>query len=279
MKRSWLFILSMMASEGWADTPRRLMTLGGSVSETVCALGACDSIVAVDSSSVYPPRLKQVPQVGYARTLNAEGLLAQKAEVILATDHAGPASVLERVKSTGISLEKVDGGTTVAAARSRITALGDILKKKPEAERLLQELDTDLATLKDQRQTITSPQKILFIYARGSKVLQVAGQDTAAATMIELAGGINAFSQFKDYKSLTPESVVAAAPDVILMTRDGLASVGGPGGVWKLPGLNKTPAYQKKRLVVMDDLFLLGMGPRLGKAALTLMNEIEGRAK
>jgi iron complex transport system substrate-binding protein len=255
------------------------MTLGGSVSETVCALGACDSIVAVDSSSVYPPRLKQVPQVGYARALNAEGLLAQKAELILATDHAGPASVLERVKSTGISLEKVDGGTTVAAARSRITALGEILKKKPEAERLLQELDTDLATVKDQRQTIASPQKILFIYARGSKVLQVAGQDTAAATMIELAGGINAFSQFKDYKSLTPESVVAAAPDVILMTRDGLASVGGVGGVWKLPGLNKTPAYQKKRLVVMDDLFLLGMGPRLGKAALTLMNEIEGRVK
>jgi iron complex transport system substrate-binding protein len=279
MKRSWLLPLLMFTSKVAADTPQRLITLGGHVSETVCALGACDSIVATDSSSLYPPRLKQVPQVGYARSLNAEGLLAQKADLILATDHAGPVSILERVKSAGISLEKVDGGTTVEAAKSRITALGEILKKKPEAERLLHELETDLATLKDQRQKITAPQKILFIYARGSKVLQVAGQNTAAATMIELAGGINAFSQFKDYKSLTPESVVAAAPDVILLTRDGLSSVGGAGAVWKLPGLNKTPAYQKKRLVVMDDLFLLGMGPRLGKAALTLMNEIEGRAK
>jgi len=163
----------------------------------------------------------------------------------------------------------------VAAARSRIQELGVILKRPAEAERLLQDLDTDLATLKDHKQRIKAPQKILFLYARGSKVLQVAGEGTAAATMIELAGGINAFSQFKDYKTLTPEAVVASAPDVILITRDGLASVGGREGVWNVPGLNKTPAFRTKRLVVMDDLFLLGMGPRLGKAALTLMNEIK----
>jgi iron complex transport system substrate-binding protein len=238
-------------------------------------LGSCDSIVATDSSSLYPPRLTQLPQVGYARALNAVGILAQKADVILATPQAGPHIVLDRVKAAGLSLVTVDGGTTVAAARSRIQELGTFLKRKAEADRLIQDMDRDLAMLKEQKQKITSPQKILFLYARGSKVLQVAGDGTAAATMIELAGGINAFSQFKDYKTLTPEAVVASAPDVILITRDGLASVGGQGGVWNVPGLDKTPAFRKKRLVVMDDIFLLGMGPRLGKAALTLMNEIQ----
>jgi iron complex transport system substrate-binding protein len=262
MKRFGLLALSFLALQALAETPRRLITVGGHVSETVCALGACERIVATDSSSLYPARLTKLPQVGYARALNAEGLLAQKADVIITTTSAGPDSVLERVKSTGISLQKVDGGITVDAAKARIMALGGILNKKAEADGLVTELQ------------ITAPQKILFIYARGSKVLQVAGRNTAAATMIELAGGINAFSGFSDYRALTPESVVAAAPHVILMTQDGLDSLGGPDAVWSLPGLAMTPAFRKKRLVVMNDLFLLGMGPRLGKAALSLMNEL-----
>jgi iron complex transport system substrate-binding protein len=274
MKRFGLLALSFLALQALAETPRRLITVGGHVSETVCALGACERIVATDSSSLYPARLTKLPQVGYARALNAEGLLAQKADVIITTTSAGPDSVLERVKSTGISLQKVDGGITVDAAKARIMALGGILNKKAEADGLVTELQTDLLTLQDQRLKITAPQKILFIYARGSKVLQVAGRNTAAATMIELAGGINAFSGFSDYRALTPESVVAAAPHVILMTQDGLDSLGGPDAVWSLPGLAMTPAFRKKRLVVMNDLFLLGMGPRLGKAALSLMNEL-----
>lgn len=274
MNKYCVLVLSLASTIALAESPRRLITLGGHVSETVCALGACDSIVATDSSSLYPERLTKLPQMGYARALHAEGLIAQKADLILATTSAGPDSVLEKVKAAGIKLEKVDGGTTVAAAQARITALGGILNKKAEAETLLKQMSQDLQTLEQRRLQIKKPQKVLFIYARGSRVLQVAGDQTAAAAMIELAGAKNAFTGFTEYKGLTPEAVVAAAPDVILMTEDGLQSVGGRDGVWKLPGLSMTPAFHTKRLVVMNDLYLLGMGPRLGQAAGFLMDAI-----
>jgi iron complex transport system substrate-binding protein len=274
MNRFLVVTLSLIPTLASAKDARRLITIGGSVSETACALGYCESIVATDSSSLYPTSLTKLPQVGYARALNAEGLIAQKADLILATASAGPDSVIEKVKATGIKFQAVDGGITVDAAKARITALGEILDKKADAKNLLQYLDKDLQTLQMRKLEIKTPQKVMFIYARGAKVLQVSGDHTAAASMIELAGGKNAFTGFTEYKGLTPEAAVAAAPDVILMTKDGIASVGGLEAVWKLPGLAMTPAFQKKRLIVMEDLFLLGMGPRLGKAALQLMDEL-----
>jgi iron complex transport system substrate-binding protein len=273
MKKSLLISAILIASLAQAEAPKRLITIGGNVSETVCMLGYCDRIVATDSSSLYPEQLTKLPQVGYSRALNAEGLISQKADLILATSTAGPDSILEKVKATGIKIQKIDGGITLDAAKARITGLGEILGKKPEAAAVLKDLEQDLQTLQNRRLEIKAPLKVMFIYARGARIQQVSGDNTAAATMIELAGGKNAFTGFSEYKSLTPEATVAAAPDIILMTNDGIASVGGRENVWKLPGLDKTPAFLKKRLVVMEDLYLLGMGPRLGKAALQLMNE------
>jgi iron complex transport system substrate-binding protein len=274
MKMALVFALTLSSNQLMAESTRRLITISGNVSETVCALGYCESIVATDSSSLYPESLTRLPQVGYARALNAEGLLAQKADLILTTASAGPDSVLEKVKATGIRIEKVDGGITVDAAKARIASLGEVLGRKVEAERLTKELNGDLKKLETRRLLLKAPLKVMFVYARGARVLQVSGDRTAASTMIELAGARNAFSSFTEYKALTPEATVAAAPDVILLTKDGLAAVGGTENVWKLPGLAMTPAFQKKRLVVMDDLYLLGMGPRLGKAALDLMDKL-----
>ncbi|WP_141733514.1 heme/hemin ABC transporter substrate-binding protein [Oligoflexus tunisiensis] len=277
MKKSLFFTVAVVATMAQAEAPRRLITISGNVSETVCALGYCDHIVATDSSSLYPEKLTKLPQVGYSRALNAEGLISQKADLILTTLNAGPHGILEKVKATGIKIQTVDGGITVDAAKSRITALGDILGKKAEAAKVLKDLDQDLQSLQNRRMEIKAPLKVMFIYARGARIQQVSGEKTAAATMIELAGGKNAFTGFTEYKSLTPEATVAAAPDVILMTSDGITSVGGRDNVWKLPGLSMTPAFLKKRLVVMEDLYLLGMGPRLGKAALQLMDELYPR--
>lgn len=274
MKKILIATIGLVSTFASAKDSRRLITIGGNVSETVCALGFCDSIMATDSSSLYPSSLTKLPQVGYARALNAEGLIAQKADLILTTPNAGPDSVIQKVKATGIKFQIVDGGISIEAAKSRITSLGMILDRKAEADSLVKDLENDLQTLQTRRLQINTPQKVMFIYARGARVLQVSGDKTAAASMIELAGGKNAFTGFTEYKGLTPEAAVAAAPDVILMTKNGMDSVGGLEAVWKLPGLAMTPAYQKKRLVVMEDLFLLAMGPRLGKAALQLMDEL-----
>ena len=93
-----------------------------------------------------------------------------------------------------------------------------------------------------------------------------AGAATAADAMITLAGGHNAVSGYENYRPLTAEAAVAAAPDVILTLDRGLASVGGVEKLLEQPGLSLTPAGKAKRVLAFDDLYLLGFGPRTGAA-------------
>ena len=115
-------------------------------------------------------------------------------------------------------------------------------------------------------QSARAQPKVLFLYARGQGALQVSGRGTAAEAMVTLAGGVSAVTGYEGYTPLTPEAAIAAAPDVLLMPARGLDSVGGIDGLLKAPGVALTPAGQERRIVAMDDLYLLGFGPRLGQA-------------
>jgi heme transport system substrate-binding protein len=54
----------------------RIVSVGGAVTEILYALGLDSRVIAVDSTSLYPPRaLAEKPNVGYMRQLSAEGVL------------------------------------------------------------------------------------------------------------------------------------------------------------------------------------------------------------
>ena len=84
-------------------------------------------------------------------------------------------------------------------------------------------------------------------------------------------------ASFAGYKPLTPEAMIAAAPDILLSTDQGLAAVGGIDGLLKAPGLAQTPAGRARRVVSLDALWLLGFGPRLPQAVTALAEALHGR--
>ena len=107
----------------------------------------------------------------------------------------------------------------------------------------------------------------------------VAGAVTAAGSMIELAGGSNVYPGFRGYIPMTPEGIVETGPDVILTTEASVERLGGWDAVMEHPGIGQTPAADDGRIVVMEDLYLMGFGPRTGRAiadlALLLHPELE----
>jgi len=102
----------------------------------------------------------------------------------------------------------------------------------------------------------------------------VAGRETAADSVIVLAGAENAVTGYTGYKPLSPEAAVAIAPDIILVTTQGLQQSGGADGVLDMPGVSLTPAAKNKRIISMDALYLLGFGPRTADAAMELHRQI-----
>jgi heme transport system substrate-binding protein len=125
-------------------------------------------------------------------------------------------------------------------------------------------IDAARARLKN----VTDRPKVAFLYLRGPRVQLLAGKGSRSDTMILAAGARDMGSELgiTGTKPLTAESLVVAAPDVIVVLDAGLESVGGREGLMRLPGVAQTPAGQSGRILSYDDLLFLGLGPRTGAA-------------
>jgi iron complex transport system substrate-binding protein len=247
----------------------RVISLGGDLTEAVFALGQGERLVAVDTSSLYPPEgVAALPRVGYVRQLSAEGVLSLNPSLVIASEDAGPPEVLAQLSEAGVTLVTVPQEDSVAGAKAKLDFLAALFGVPERAETLKRQIDLDVLEAQlviDAARAETKP-KVMFIYARGAGALSVSGTGTSAHAMIELSGGENAVTEYEGYKPLTAEAAVAAAPDVLLFLSRGLESVGGVDGVGELPGLAQTPAWAARRVVALDDLYLLGFTPRVGQA-------------
>jgi iron complex transport system substrate-binding protein len=260
----WALGASLIASVGASE--ERLITAGGGITEIVYALGMGNRVVGVDSSSVFPDEATHLPQVGYARMLSPEGLLSLRPTKLITSDEAGPESALAQLETSGVCISKLETKYDVDATVQRIEEIAEILGDEEKAKPVVSALRADIEKAHVLVANAKSKPKVLFIYARSGGILNVSGTDTAASAMIELAGGSNAVTGYAGYKPLTAEAAVSVAPDVILVTTRGLAEAGGIAGLLSHPGLALTPAGKNRRVVAMEDLYLLGFGPRLGRA-------------
>lgn len=252
-----------------ARAGQRIVTVGGAITETVFALGAGAQVVAVDTSSVYPPEVARLPQVGYQRTLAAETVLAWSPDLVVASAEAGPPAALAQLRAAGVPVALIPVAMTPAATAGRIEAVGAAIGAGAAAhalaERVASEARRALAGCCQAHPTA------VLIYARGAGTAMIAGRDTAGAAMLALAGARTP-ATFTGFKPLSPEVLVEAAPDVIVIPSRGLATLGGEPGLLALPGVADTPAGKARRIVAMDDLLLLGFGPRL-PAAITELGQ------
>lgn len=249
----------------------RIVSIGAAVTETIYALDAADNLIAVDESSIYPDETADLTKVSFTRNLSAEGILSTFPSLILASGSAGPETTIQQIRSTGVPMLRLTDDETVAGAFERVEQLGQILDREQKANEIIKDLEKKLARAQSVRNELPHRPTVLFIYARGPHNLMVAGNKTSAKTIIELAGGENAFDDFDKYKPLISEAVVTVNPDVILMMDSGLQSVGGEQGILDAPGIELTDAAKNQRIYSMDGSYLLGFGPRLGQAVLDLM--------
>ena len=248
-----------------ADTAR-VLTLGGPVTEIVYTLGAGSRVIATDSSSYFPEAVNKLPKVGYQRALTAEGIISLKPSLVLATTEAGPPTTIAQLRAAGLKVLILPADPSPAGTKAKISTIAKVFGREAKAAELNAGIDRDLAKAQALFSRFKSRPTVLFIYARGPQGAQMSGSGTSADAMIRLAGGINPFASVQGYKPLTPEAAVAASPDAILLLSGGLESVGGVDGVLKLPGIAQTPAGRNRAVVALDDLYLLGFGPRLGRA-------------
>ena len=253
-------------------TVERTVSLDGITTEILFALGVGEKVVGRDDSSYYPPEAQRLPSVGYQFRLSAEGILSLKPTLVIGREDVRPKEVVEQLERAGVAVVLVPATPSVEGAKAKIRTVAQAVGRVEQGEALVRALERDLLLLK-AFQAQHAPKgrlKALFLYLRSPGTTYVCGEGSTPVGVMALAGLDNAAQGIRECKPMTAESVVAARPEVIVVFKKGLESVGGLEGLLKLPGVAQTPAGEKRKVVTMDDLYLGSFGPRAGRAALDL---------
>ncbi|MBN3564348.1 heme/hemin ABC transporter substrate-binding protein [Aliamphritea spongicola] len=245
--------------------PERIVSADGSLTEIIYALGEEHRLVGVDTTSGYPQRARELPQIGYKRNISAEGTLSLAPEVMIATEDSGPDTTLRQITAAGVMIHQYSAAPTLATVREKIIGLATLLDKPEEGHELWAAVDASVTQAQRQLEAVDQPVRVMFVLSNANGSAIIGGENTHADTVIRLAGGVNAASGFEGYKPMPDEAIAAARPDIILMmTREGNHEVNSE--ILSKPGFAMTPAAAERRLVKMDGMLMLGFGPRIGEA-------------
>ena len=236
------------------------------MTEIVFALGAGDDVVGVDKTSSYPEKVKQLPQIGYWKLLNIEGVLSLKPTLFITLNDVEPDNVIEKVSESKVdvlALQRVPG--TIELLYENIGKIASKLNKQKEGELLINRIKTNLANIQTKIATHPQKTKVLSLMSMGG-TNSVAGKNTTIDALIAIAGGDN-LAKHNSFKSYTAESIIAINPEVIILNKYSIDQLGGLDKINTIPGITETSAFKNNRITIIDDSYLFGIGPRVDEAA------------
>lgn len=243
------------------DTPpQRIVSVLPSLTESVCALGACAKLVGVDRYSNWPASVQKLPQVGGGLDLNIEAIVRLKPDVVLAatSSRAG-----ERLEALGIKVLMFEPSSH-EQVKSSLQALDALLGTK-QADALWRKVEEDVA----------QAAKLLPLAARGAKVYfevdrtpYAAGEASFIGQTLAKLGLNNIVGQsLGAFPKINPEFVVQQQPDVLVLSERHAAELP------MRPGWKQLKALQNQavcKLTAEQGDVVVRSGPRLAEGAKVL---------
>lgn len=251
-----------------AHSAERLVVAGGSLSELVYAMGAGDQVVGVDETTSYPPETAALPHIGYWKQLSSEGILSLHPGSFITWQDAGPQIVFDQLRAQKVNVVTLPRvPATVDQMYANIRQLAQTLHIPDQGEALVQRIHQRLDRIERKVAAKNAPVNAMFILSAGGGAPQVAGKDSVADAIMTLAGAQNVATHTQ-YKSYSAESLIAANPEVIVVTSQMVD--GDITHLSAIAGITHTPAWKNQRIIVIDQALILGMGPRVTDAVETL---------
>lgn len=249
----------------------RIVAGGDDVIAVIEALGMGGHVYAAPLRSATEAGRKAPKQFLFNRTTGVEGVLSLEGTLFLGNSLRRHTELAKKLRGAGEAAVVIDDlqpapdKVRKVAAALGVAAAGDALAAQVQAQ--LDEAARIAAASK------VHPRVIHLSATGAGGAPTVAGADSASGKLIELAGGVNIGTEagVANYSALSNEGVVAAAPEVILVTENDLQLFGGEAGLWKAyPTLKQTPAGAANRVWVMPDVQLKAASVGSGSGALAL---------
>lgn len=239
------------------EPPTRMVSLLPSLTETVCALGACEQLVGVDRYSNWPQQLQTLPQLGGGLDPNIEAIVALQPDVVL-TATSSRASV--RLRELGMRVMMLEPKTRADMARvSR--QLGRLLQVD-NADALIARIDAGVAAA---AQSVPEMARGRRVYYEITPAPHAAGRGSFIDELLQAVGLVNIIeSELGPFPKINPELVVRADPDLIVISQQSIAELA------RRPGWGSLQALRQGHVCEFDAEernILVRPGPRMPEAA------------
>jgi iron complex transport system substrate-binding protein len=243
----------------FSQAPARIVSLLPSLTETVCALGQCRKLVALDRYSNWPASVRQLPRLGGGLDPNIELVVAQRPDLVLMATSARGAERLQALGITVLSLEP----RTHADLQRVINTLAQVLGvPASESERLWREINAGVLAASQSLPPQAKGQKV---YVEVSPAPYGASESSFIGETLIMMGLRNILpGNMGQFPKINPEFVVRAQPDIIMAGDSSRASM------QQRPGWSQLKAIQSDQVCVFntdESDTLVRAGPRMAEGA------------
>ncbi len=248
------------------DTPpQRIISLLPSLTESVCALGKCSSLVGIDRFSNWPKSVQDLPKLGGMGDINLERIIQLKPNVVL-LEKASP--LITRLNDLGIKTFALD--VKSMGDEERILKKLDLVLSTSESARVWNQIEQEITRASKQLNLDGKP---LRVYFEVSPAPFAAGKSSFIGGILSQLGLTNIIPEsLGPFPKINPEFVVQAKPDLILLSESTIVDIE------RRPGWKTIPAVAKQRICIFDaqqNDVLVRPGPRMGEAALIISQCIQ----
>ena len=241
-----------------SQAPQRVVSLLPSLSETVCALRACDRLVGVDRFSNWPVSLRSLPQLGGLEDTQIERLVALKPDLVLL---ASASRAIDRLEALGLKVVVLEPRNLHDTERV-ILAVAQALGDAPAGPALWQALQARTAAAVARVPPALRGKTVYFEVASAP---YAAGEASFIGENLARLGMGNVVpAALGPFPKLNPEFVVRAQPDLIMATASAVAEMPSRPGWARLRALR-----EKRHCGFAPDRWdvLVRPGPRVAEAA------------
>ncbi|MGA1849166.1 MAG: ABC transporter substrate-binding protein [Thermoplasmatota archaeon] len=205
------------------EEPARIVTMTPAITETVFALGKGGLIVGIDSASNHPTEASNIEKVVSWQGLDLEKLILLEPDLVImdkTLDMSG--ENYNAMKGSGFQVYRIYP-LTVEEVLDSIQGIGDAIGAPGEAGSLVEDFRTRMETVKQNASSIEEedrPRVLHVTYYDGSSDPWVATDSTFSGSLIEMGGGICAFSDDTGFGvQVSLERIIASDPDLILCSQ------------------------------------------------------------
>ena len=238
------FVMAMMIFVGCSNKPTTMQDREGnefnvpkevntiistapSNTEILVALGLADKLVAVDKYSADVEGIsEELTKIDF-RNPDAEVIIALNPDIVIASGHnkSGDEDPFALIKEAGIPVAYIPSSYSIDGIYGDIEFIASLTDKEKEGKDLINSMKKEVEAIKTIGDTIKDKKNVYFEIGAGSG-LYTFGNETFLNEMIETIGANNVFGEENSWITVTPEAVIDANPDVILVNSPGTNEAG-----------------------------------------------------